>query len=91
MKYPFPMNDHFTSQIWPFVAQHNELSFYELEEPRQLIKTFDRSEIIDHEYAQLVNICGFCIGNVHAYLWLFPLFRKSVRIRHTSILRSMTA
>lgn len=76
MKYPFPMNDHFISQIWPFVAQNDELSFYELEEPRPLIKTFDRSEIIDHEYAQLVSTYLRFLDSKYSRLWLFLFLQE---------------
>ena len=45
---PHPLNENFCQQIWTFLlTQTKSILFYELAEPRPIIKTFDRSEVVD--------------------------------------------
>lgn len=47
LKYQYPLNEHFCAEIWAFIVKQTCLHYYELAEPRSIIKTFDRSEIAD--------------------------------------------
>lgn len=47
LKLTFPLEKSFCVELWNFLAKQKCVLFYELAEPRELIKTFDRADNID--------------------------------------------
>lgn len=59
LKLSFPLADSFCVQLWTFIAKQKCVAFYELAEPRELIKTFDRADNTDIESMSDSTVCSF--------------------------------
>ncbi len=59
MKLSFPLAKPFCNQLWSFLAKQKCVLFYELAEPRELIKTFDRADNIDIESMSGSTVCFY--------------------------------
>lgn len=68
LKLPFPLKHSFCSQLWSFLTKQKCVSFYELAEPRELIKTFDRADNTDIESMTGSTVCIFVKRNWNRFL-----------------------
>lgn len=59
LKLSFPLVETFCIQLWNFLAKQKCISFYELAEPRELIKTFDRADNTDIDSSNDSTVCIF--------------------------------